>query len=97
MKVKALPAGPDASSVTETREAFSQLVRSTSPAERVFDLARYEPTRPDGTSESFRHNGTRLPALVPAYSDDGAHLGLLGQDRVARVFLHQVAAVARTP
>jgi hypothetical protein len=95
MKVKELLGRPDDLFTNEKREAFSQLVRSTYPAERVFDLARYESTRPDGTSESFRHDGKRVPALVPAYSDDGAHLGPLGQERVARAFLHQVAAVAR--
>jgi hypothetical protein len=97
MKVKDLLGRPDDSFINEKRDAFSQLVRSTYPADRVFDLARYESTRPDGRSESFRRAGKRVPALVAAYSDDGAHLGPLGQDRIAKVFLHQVAAVARTP
>jgi hypothetical protein len=97
MKLKDILGRPDDSFINEKREAFSQLLRTTYPAERVFDLARYESTRPDGTAESFSRGGKRVPALVASYSDDGAHLGPVGQDRVARAFLHQVAAVARTP
>jgi hypothetical protein len=85
----------DDSYVNARRDAFSELVRQSYPPERVFDLARVESTRGDGSTEGFKRDGKRIPALVAAYSDDGAHLDPMGEDLVAKAFVHKIAAVLR--
>jgi hypothetical protein len=87
----------DDSYTNAKREAFSELLRKNYPADRIFDLARVESTRPDGSSESFDREGNRIPALVAGYSDDGAHLGAAGRNVAARAFVQKVAAVLRAP
>jgi hypothetical protein len=87
----------DDSYANAKREAFSALLRKSYPADRVFDLARVESTRPDGSTEAFEREGRRIPALVADYSDDGAHLGPAGRNVAARAFVQKVAAVLRAP
>jgi hypothetical protein len=87
----------DDSYANAKREAFSELLRKSYPPERVFDLARVESTRPDGSTEGFVREGRRIPALVGDYSDDGAHLGPVGRTLAARAFVQKVAAVLRGP
>jgi lysophospholipase L1-like esterase len=55
--------------------------------EPVFDLARIESTRPDGTRETFTQDGKTYYALVPAYTKDGGHLNKLGRKKVAEQLL----------
>jgi hypothetical protein len=64
--IKDLLGRSDDSYANARREAFSELVRRTYPADRVFDLARVESTRPDGTRETFDKDGRPIPALVAA-------------------------------
>jgi hypothetical protein len=83
--------------LNEQREKLSALIRRTYPEDRVFDIAKLEATRPDGSSESFDRSGKRVPALVATYSDDGVHLGSLGQEMLAKAFVRQVAGVLAGP
>jgi hypothetical protein len=53
----------------------------------VFDLARLESTRPDGSRVFFERNGERVYALEPSYSHDGSHLDVSARRRVADAFL----------
>lgn len=69
------------------REAFSQRIRNHYPANRVFDIARYESTHPDGVREKRNEHGETIYGLVPAYTHDGSHLNATGQRYVARGFL----------
>lgn len=79
------------------REAFNALVRAAyAGKEPLFDLARLESTRPDGSPETVEWNGKQLPVLVAAYTDDGGHLNAAGQDRIARAFVSFLAALPRT-
>jgi hypothetical protein len=72
------------------REQFSNLVRQTfGGTDAVFDLAKIESTRADGTSELF--GGVR--ALVSAYSSDGGHLNATGADVVARALISFLASL----
>jgi hypothetical protein len=87
----------EASYTNAKREAFSELMRKTYPAERIFDLAKVESTRPDGGTEAFEREGKRIPVLVSSYSDDGAHLGPAGREVAAKAFVQKVAAVLRAP
>jgi hypothetical protein len=63
----------------------------------VFDLARLEATRPDGTVESHRYRGESVVNLVPAFTDDGAHLNAAARRRVAEQFLVFLASAAAAP
>jgi hypothetical protein len=87
----------DDSYANARREAFSELLRKSYPGDRIFDLARIESTRPDGSREGFARGGQQIPALVAGYSDDGAHLGPAGRTLAAEAFVHRVAAVLRAP
>ncbi len=51
--------------------------------EPVFDIARIESTRPDGSRESFSDGGKEYFGLTPAYTNDGGHLNATGQKKVA--------------
>ena len=74
------------------REEFNSRMRASS-GDRVFDLARLEATGPAGEKATVEWQGRAVPALFPAYTDDGAHLNALGQDAVARAFVAHLAGV----
>lgn len=57
----------------------------------LFDIARLECTRPDGSVEGFDWQGARHEALFPGYSNDGGHLGPSGQRLLGRAFLDFLA------
>jgi hypothetical protein len=83
-----LETGANAGNVV--RERFSELVRGTfGGSEPVFDLAKVESTRPDGSTESF--NGVR--ALVAAYSSDGGHLNATGAEVVSKALVLYLASL----
>ena len=63
------------------REAYNDLIRSTYPASRVFDLALIESTDPSGHAVTGA-GGVR--ALYPGYSLDGGHLTPEAVDLVTR-------------
>ncbi len=57
------------------RVKFNELLRAEySGRAVVFDIAESESTAPDGRREIFTRDGREYYALVPQYSDDGAHL-----------------------
>jgi hypothetical protein len=77
------------------REEFNALLRGAYQGkEPIFDLALVESTRPDGTRETVPFEGKTVPALVPAYSDDGGHLNETGQDLAARAMISTLARAA---
>ncbi|HET7788294.1 MAG TPA: hypothetical protein VFL36_20140 [Myxococcales bacterium] len=77
----------------ERREEYNALLRAAYRGrEPFFDLAEAESTRPDGTRETAEWHGAAVPALVPAYTVDGAHLAGDGRLRVARRFLAVLAS-----
>ncbi len=59
----------------------------------IFDLARHESTRPDGTRETFAVGGRVAYALAPVYTDDGGHLNGVGR-RVMASHMVRFAAAA---
>jgi hypothetical protein len=63
------------------------LLRAYAGKEPVFDLARLESTRPDGSRVYFEKNGESIYALDPEASDDGSHLDAAAARRVAEAFL----------
>ena len=78
------------------RTVFNEHLREAFAGQPLFDLARVESTRPDGTIESFRgRDGTTTAALFPGYTSDGGHLNELGRQRAAAEFVRVVAGAAR--
>lgn len=69
------------------RHRFNELLRTRLAGQPLFDLAAAEATKPDGTSSFVERDGQVVPALVPAYSDDGQHLNGEGRRRVAEALL----------
>jgi hypothetical protein len=66
------------------RHAYNErLRRKCAGKEPLFDLASFEATREDGSSESFLFEGRAIPRLVGAYTDDGQHLNAVGRVQVA--------------
>jgi lysophospholipase L1-like esterase len=77
------------------RDEYNGRMRAAFRGEPIFDLAAIEALWPDGRPERFVRGGANHPSLVPAYSDDGQHLGRLGQDRAARALIHTLADALR--
>jgi hypothetical protein len=78
------------------RHEFNTLLMNAYNGEPVFDLEAAESTRPDGSRESFRHDGNTYYAIAPSYSSDaGGHLNEAGRRVVAKAFLHALANAAR--
>jgi hypothetical protein len=70
------------------REEYNALLRQEYQGrEPIYDLARLESERPDGQVETYGWRGRRIPALTPAYTDDGGHLAGEGRRRAARNLL----------
>ena len=64
------------------RAKFNNRLLNEYPNDPVFDIARIESTRMDGSRDQFIHEGKTYYNLVPEYTDDGSHLNKLGR-RVA--------------
>lgn len=70
------------------RNQFNEmLLRHYGSQEPIFDLAKIESTRLDGTRETFTEDGSSYYSLVPQYTDDGGHLNKRGQKIVAEHLL----------
>jgi hypothetical protein len=76
------------------RNEFNRLLLQEFAGKPVFDLAAAESTYPDGSKESFGSNGNTYTALVPMYTDDGAHLNRLGRIVVARAMIKMLSNAA---
>jgi len=76
------------------REEYNAMLRKAYIGrEPVFDLARAESTSPDGTTVTVEWKGTVAPAMVPAYTDDGAHLNSTGKIQAARQLVSILASI----
>src|SRR5690606_5804097 len=66
---------PTQTRLNPIRNRYNELVREryagTAP---VFDLARLESTRADGSSAFTRHGGREIPMLAAEWTSDGGHL-----------------------
>lgn len=80
------------------REEYNQLLRQAyGQREPLFDLARVETLLPDGRQNLVTWQDQPVPALVPAYSDDGEHLNAEGQRHAARALLAALAKAGSRP
>lgn len=76
------------------RNRYNELLRSAfAGKEPVFDLARFESTRPDGARASFTRGGRQVFYLAPEYTDDGGHLNATARRAAAEEFLALLASL----
>lgn len=73
------------------RNAFNAMLLKEFSGEPVFDLARVESTRPDGSRSFFTAGGDTVYTLAPELTDDGGHLNAAGR-RAAAAALTAVIA-----
>lgn len=73
------------------RQRYNSLMRATYGS-AVFDLARMESTRPNGSRVKGRFRGQKYFALYPGYAADEGHLNAKGSRRAATAFLRAVSA-----
>jgi hypothetical protein len=79
------------------RRLFNEKILRTFAADPVFDLARAESTRPDGTREAYQYRGAPFFSLYPDYTQDGGHLNAYGQRVAAQEMIRFMAAALKTP
>lgn len=78
------------------RERFNQLIRQQyAGTGRLFDLARVESTRPNGTRVGGTHSDDRYFALYEAYASDSGHLNDEGSKRAASELLRVIARTSQ--
>jgi len=78
------------------RERLNNLLRNEyAGKEPLFDLARFESTRVDGSQTAMELNGERYYAMEEAYTDDGGHLNQKGRRFIAEQLLVFLASLAR--
>ena len=61
--------------------------------EPIFDLAKVEAARPDGTVTGFTANGAMIETLAPDNTNDGGHLNMRCQRAAAEALLDVLSDV----
>ncbi len=89
--LKRLLGKPSAREANRKRNGFNDRIRREFEGEPIFDLARIESTRPDGTRAFFVAGGDTIYTLAPELTDDGGHLNAMGR-RAAAIELLSVLA-----
>jgi hypothetical protein len=86
--------GPGGLLENARREEFNELLRRAyGGKEPLFDLALLESTAADGQRELRDWNGSKVPALLPGYTDDGGHLKREARLRFARELIALLASL----
>jgi len=77
------------------RSEFNELlIKEYDGKETIYDLAKIESTRPDGTRETFSKDGKTYYAIVPDYTYDGGHLNETGRKKAAEQLLILLTSLA---
>lgn len=84
----------DASNISRTE--FNDLLHKTFPEDPIFNIARIESTRSDGSRTEFTHNGKTYYSLAPEYTYDGGHLNTLGKHVTASELVVFLANTLKT-
>lgn len=85
---------PTSREANEKRNRFNAMLRDEYAGEPVFDLAKVESTRPDGSRSFFRDGSDTVYTLAPELTDDGGHLNATGRRAVAQEFAAVIARVS---
>lgn len=93
--VKQLLGRPTSRDANRRRNELNALLRAEYRDEPLFDLARVESTRPDGSRSFFVARGDTVYTLAPELTDDGGHLNALGRRAAAAELLRVLARASR--
>jgi hypothetical protein len=93
--VKRVLGKPTTRDANTKRNAFNEMLRKEYAGEPIFDLARVESTRPDGTRSFFTANGDTVYTLSPEFTEDGGHLNAAGRRAAALEFAAVLASARR--
>lgn len=85
--VKRLLGKPTSRDVNRKRNEFNALLRREFQGEPIFDLARIESSRADGSRTLFVAGGDTVYTLAPELTDDGGHLNAAGRRAAAMELL----------
>lgn len=77
------------------RGDYNELLRAAAVPAELFDVARLEATRADGTISWFSAGGREVESLAPEHTYDGGHLNDPAKRYVAAAFLHSLAEAIR--
>ena len=72
------------------RSRYNELIRKSYPENKVFDIAGFESTYPDGTRYTY---GLGIPGLIPDYASDEGHLNSRGRLHIASKLLEKMFAL----
>ncbi len=75
------------------RGQYNAMMLKTFVNEPIFDLAKYESTRPNGNRDEFTYEGATFHRLAKTYTDDGGHLNQVGKPYISKEFLNFLAGV----
>ncbi len=79
------------------RQRYNAMVRAAfREREPLFDIARIESTRNDGSRVQFSWKGEQIESMAPEYTRDGGHLNERGQALVAKELLDVIARAAES-
>jgi hypothetical protein len=88
--------GRDREDIANVKRAeFNDRLRQAFPSDPIFDLARLESTRPDGTRQTFEYHGKVYDSLVPDYTVDGGHLTERAQRALGAELIRFVARIGK--
>lgn len=79
------------------RNEFNALLLQEYAGEPIFDLARVESTRPDGSRSFFTAAGDTVYTLAPELTNDGGHLNEAGRRAAAAELVSVIAKAAGGP
>jgi hypothetical protein len=85
--VKRMLGKPSSRDVNRKRNEFNAMLRREFQGEPIFDLARVESSRPDGSRAQFVAGGDTVYTLAPELTDDGGHLNAAGRRAAAMELL----------
>jgi hypothetical protein len=77
------------------RFEWNELLAKNFGGDPIFDLARAESTRANGTREAFQLRGRTYYGLDPSYTNDGGHLNALGQKTLGMEMIRFLASALR--
>jgi len=90
---KRLLGKPTTREANAKRNTFNTMLREQYAGEPLFDLAKVESTRPNGSRSFFQNGADVAYTLAPELTDDGGHLNATGRHAAAEEF---AAVIGRT-
>jgi hypothetical protein len=75
----------------------AMLTKKFKDSDAIFDLAKIESTRPDGSRSAFQYKGETYYSLYNRYTEDGGHLNEIASRIAAKELLLILAKVAAAP